>query len=185
MALMYGGSASTVNLRPSLRKVNSALEPIRIRKQQQQQTMISNARFTTPPTSLRFLIFFLNRLNYSCFFLMILPCWAAWTNWIHVDLLELNWLVGNVELRRNGGFIDRSTSSSFVNSGLLRSEVDKFIHSIARSSYGGALSTECSVSLSTKALHWLFGVATVWVWFHSFLVGASFTSFPVCATFRR
>lgn len=105
MALMYGGSASTVNLRPSLRKVNSALEPIRIRKQQ--QTMISNARFTTPPTSLR------------------------------------------------------STSSSFVNSGLLRSEVDKFIHSIARSSYGGALSTECSVALSTEALRWLFGVAAV------------------------
>jgi hypothetical protein len=105
MALMYGGSASTVNLRPSLRKVNSTLDLIRIRKQQ--QTMISNACFTTPPTSLR------------------------------------------------------STSSSFMNSGLLRSEVDKFIHSIARSSYGGALSIECSVSLSTEALRWLFGVAAV------------------------
>jgi hypothetical protein len=44
---------------------------------------------------------------------------------------------------------------------LLRSEVDKFIHSIERSNYGGALSTECSVSLSTEALRWLFGVAAV------------------------
>lgn len=106
MALMHGGSASAVNLGPSICKVKSALNPIR-RTPKQQQKMISNARFTTPPTSLR------------------------------------------------------STSSSFMNSGLLRSEVDKFIHSIPRSSCGGALSTECSVALSTEALRWLFGVAAV------------------------
>ena len=44
---------------------------------------------------------------------------------------------------------------------LLRSEVDKFIYSIARSSCGGALSTKCSVALSTEALRWRFGVAVV------------------------
>ena len=48
-----------------------------------------------------------------------------------------------------------------LNSGLLRSKVDKFIYSIARSSCGGALSTECSVALSTEALRWRFDVAVV------------------------
>jgi len=103
---MSGGRASAVSLRPSLCKVNSAHEPIR-RARKQQQKMISNARFTIPPTSLR------------------------------------------------------STSSSFMDSGLLRLEVDKFTHTIARSSYGGALSTECSIAITTEALRWLFGVSAV------------------------
>ncbi len=85
MALMNGGRAPAVNLRPSLCKVNSAHEPIR-RTRKQQQKMTSNARFTTPATSLR------------------------------------------------------SSSSSFMDSGLLRLEVDKFTHNLARGSFGGALS---------------------------------------------
>ena len=112
MALMYGGSVSAVNLRPSLCKVNSVLDPIR-RIRKQPQKMISNAGFTTPPISLR------------------------------------------------------SNSSSFMNSGLLRLEVNKFTDNIARSSHGGALSSECSVAISTEALRWLFGVAAVWVWVQS------------------
>lgn len=106
MALMYGGSVSAVNPRPSLCKVNSVLDPIR-RIRKQPQKMISNAGFTTPPISLR------------------------------------------------------SNSSSFMNSGLLRLEVNKFTDNIPRSSHGGALSSECSVAVSTEALRWLFGVAAV------------------------
>ena len=44
---------------------------------------------------------------------------------------------------------------------LLRSEVDKFIYSIARGSCGGALSTECSVALSTEALRCGRGVDVI------------------------
>eukprot|EP01018_Ginkgo_biloba_P009454 Gb_15227 [translate_table: standard] len=51
----------------------------------------------------------------------------------------------------------RSSSSSFIDLGLLRFEMAKFTN--RAQSCGGALSSECSVVLSTEILRWVFTVS--------------------------